>query len=114
MIFKLVSITGGLGGVFSFISRIFFGILLDKIPFNRLMPMISLLLSVVLSSIYFLGQISFIGIIACVWWVMSAENDSMYLTLFLMLAGSSLITIPATWFVSAKSPTINDENKNKM
>ena len=47
-------------------------------------------------------------------WVMSAENDSMYLTLFMMLAGSSLITIPATWFVSAKSTTIHDEKRNKM
>ena len=42
---------------------------------------------------------------------MSAENDSMYLILFMMLAVSALITIPATWFVSAKKSTISNENK---
>lgn len=75
--------------------------------------MISLLLSVVLSSIYFLGQVSFIGIIACVWCLymlafanfstIPAQVSSLKLYIFkltqiyLRLSFSSLVLIPVLW-----------------
>lgn len=40
---------------------------MDTISFNRLMPLISFCLSAVLFSIFFIGQQSFVGIIACIW-----------------------------------------------
>ena len=39
----------------------------DKIGYSKLMSGISLLLTVNLTSIYFIGQQSFIGLIICVW-----------------------------------------------
>ena len=68
--------------MFSFLSRVVFGVLLDRIPFHRLMPAISLLLALVLASLYFIGQHSFAGIIVCVWCVF-------------MLAFANFSTIPA-------------------
>ena len=41
--------------------------LLDKIEFNILMPVVSLLLTVVLIAIYFIAQHTFIGLMISVW-----------------------------------------------
>ena len=43
------------------------GFMLDRVQFRVLMPVISLLLTVNLASIYFVAQQSFFGLILCVW-----------------------------------------------
>ena len=54
-------------GAVSFLTRILSGVLLDRIEFNILMPLVSLLLTIVLVAIYFIGQYSFIGLMISVW-----------------------------------------------
>lgn len=146
---QMVSVVGGVSGIANFLSRFVAGIVFDKIGYSKLMSGISLLLTINLISIYFIGQQSFIGLIICVWIVyflgfahlatipaqahrlfsgahtsvvigcvglaesfsfgtlgilntaiMSQESDSMFLVLFLTLAGFSLVSIPLTWFVA--------------
>ena len=43
------------------------GLLLDRFEFRLMMPVISLLLTINLASIYFVAQYSFIGLIVSVW-----------------------------------------------
>ena len=43
------------------------GLLLDHVQFRVMMPVISLLLTINLASIYFVAQYSFIGLIVSVW-----------------------------------------------
>ena len=48
-------------------ARIVAGALLDRFRFNRLMPCIAFLLTVVLISVPFIGEVSFAGLIVCIW-----------------------------------------------
>jgi len=64
---KLVSLAGGVNGIMNCLSRGVAGALLDKIRFNRLMPVISAFLTILLLSIFFIGQVSFPGLIISIW-----------------------------------------------
>ena len=82
---KLVTIAGGVSGVANWLSRLrrtfhincpiliylllVAGLMLDRVQFRVMMSIISLLLTINLASIYFIGQQSFIGLIISVWLV---------------------------------------------
>merc|ERR1719222_574425 len=51
------------------LSRGVAGALLDRIRFNRLMPVISAFLTILLVSIFFISQVSFPGLIISIWTV---------------------------------------------
>jgi predicted MFS family arabinose efflux permease len=64
------------------LSRLVAGALLDRFRFNRLMPVLAALLTIILICIFFIGQTSFVGLIICNW--------SIYLLSF-----SHFSTVPA-------------------
>ena len=49
------------------IPRLLGGVLLDYLPFSRLMALISLLLTMVLLATYWVASFSFPGLLACIW-----------------------------------------------
>ena len=134
---------------------------MDHLQFRVLMAVISVILTINLAAIYFIGQQSFIGLIISVWLIyllgfthfasipaqtltlfpgshghvvlgaiglsetfsylalgvinlviMSGETKEMFLTLFLTLAGCSLLTLPIAAAVSS-SPTISQTDNQK-
>jgi len=66
---KLVSLAGGVNGIMNCLSRGVAGALLDRIRFNRLMPVIAAFLTILLLSIFFIAQFSLPGLIVSIWTV---------------------------------------------
>lgn len=62
----LLSLVGGIVGIPNCLSRLIGGYLLDRIRFNILMPGIFFTLTVVCLSTFFISQVSFIGMIICI------------------------------------------------
>jgi len=87
---KLVSLAGGVNGIMNCLSRGVAGALLDRIRFNRLMPVIAALLTILLLSIFFIGQVSFPGLLITIWTVYA-------------LSFSHFSTVPAQAINSFKS-----------
>ena len=57
----------GVNGIMNCVSRIIAGALLDRFRFSHVMPIIGSLLTIILISIYFIAQTSFLGLIICTW-----------------------------------------------
>jgi len=87
---KLVSLAGGVNGIMNCLSRGVAGALLDRIRFNRLMPVIAALLTILLLSIFFIAQVSFPGLLITIWIVYA-------------LSFSHFSTVPAQAITSFKS-----------
>jgi len=87
---KLVSLAGGVNGIMNCLSRGVAGALLDRIRFNRLMPVIAALLTILLLSIFFIAQVSFPGLLITIWTVYA-------------LSFSHFSTVPAQAITSFKS-----------
>merc|ERR1712013_103304 len=87
---KLVSLAGGVNGIMNCLSRGVAGALLDRIRFNRLMPVIAAFLTILLLSIFFIGQVSFPGLLITIWTVYA-------------LSFSHFSTVPAQAINSFKS-----------
>merc|ERR1711977_438420 len=67
------------------------GALLDKIKFNKLMAVMATILTILLLSIFFIAQVSFPGLIICIWIVYA-------------LSFSHFSTVPAQAISLFKSP----------
>ena len=57
----------GVNGVMNCVFRVVAGALVDRFKFNQVMPVIASLLTIVLLSIFYIGKLSFIGLIICMW-----------------------------------------------
>jgi len=88
---KLISIGGGVSGVVNCLGRIVAGSLMDRFRFNRLMPSIAFLLTVVLISVPFIGEVSFGGLLVCIWIIYA-------------LSFTHFTTVPAQTINNFKSP----------
>ncbi|XP_023347667.1 uncharacterized protein LOC111716443 isoform X2 [Eurytemora carolleeae] len=64
---QIISIIGGVNGLVSCIGRILAGILIDRFSFNRVMPVVGALLTIVLAITVPVSWISFPGFVALLW-----------------------------------------------
>jgi len=64
---RMISIIGGGNGILNAVSRFLAGALIDRLPFNRLFPAMYLTCSGALAAIYWVGHVSFPGLVALLW-----------------------------------------------